>query len=151
MRRRIKDEDGNYIWFDNEQEYQAYLQDIRNSWPNKIKRFFHKVVAIFVGILVLLFVVGTCNNQNKTKASTEKTSTEVSKKKSTRKTSTKKKSFVESKKATIKPEKEEISEVQSSVADKDATPEIQNEQPKEIVEQSTQAKESSQENPSIEE
>ena len=64
-RRRIKDENGNYIWFDTDQEYYDYLQMIRNSWPNRIKRFFNKVLAIIAIIVFILFAVAICTGKDK--------------------------------------------------------------------------------------
>ena len=77
MRLKKKLEDGSWIWFDSEEEYLAYLEATRNSWPNRLRRFFYKVLAVIVVILVLLFMVGVCAGQDKTKASEEKTETEL--------------------------------------------------------------------------
>ncbi len=74
-RRRIKDGNGNYIWFDTDQEYYEYLQMIRNSWPNRIKRFFNKVLAVIIAIIVVVSIIGYCARE-KEKVSTEKSKVE---------------------------------------------------------------------------
>ena len=141
MRRRIKDANGNYIWFDNEEEYQAYLQAIRNSWPNRMKRFFYKVGAVVVALLVLLTMVGMCSEQNKTKSSTSKNKTEIKKKNTTKESSSEDKSLGNIKNEEIHHEKAQIEEEQSFDTKIDAAAEQQVEQLEDMKETSTQAEE----------
>ena len=55
----VRDNEGNLHSLDDEQ-YLQYLEEQRNSWPNKIKRFFYKVLAIVIAITIFLALVGQC-------------------------------------------------------------------------------------------
>lgn len=142
MRRRIKDSDGNYIWFDNEEEYQAYLRAIRNSWPNKIKRWFYTAVAIFFALGLLSLCLSPNENE---KTSSRKVKTEVRKKTSANKEDI---SINKSKKEIEKTIKKDE---QPSVVEEKDTPDSKEEQSEVNVEESRQVEEPSHDTPNVEE
>lgn len=72
----IYDNEGNLHILDDEQ-YLAYLEMKKNSWPNKIKRFFFKFIAIIIAIVFILFMIGLCNGGKSKKNTKSDERTEV--------------------------------------------------------------------------
>lgn len=64
----VRDDEGNLHYLDDEQ-YVQYLEEQRNSWPNRIKRFFYKVLGLIFAVLFFLFLVGLCHGEDKVKNS----------------------------------------------------------------------------------
>ena len=115
-RRRIKDGNGNYIWFDTDQEYYEYLRDIRLREEaikrEKRKSCLRKILMYFISICIIILLIGYCNKEDIKTTPNEKTKVEVKESKPQTKQKEKTKSKKNSEQISEQPQKvtEEINQ-----------------------------------------
>lgn len=109
----VRDAEGNLHSLDDEQ-YLRYLERQRNSWPNKIKRFFNKVLAVIIAIVVFIFLVGLCHDDKSEKnAPAKQTKVRTNDTKSKKKSKKEVKQFTRNEKDVVN-NQEEINNTESS-------------------------------------